>query len=60
MRKKFYVVSAIVIIAGLVSFFTRGFELGVDFKGGYSYNIQFGEGTVVNAETIRSTMKETI
>ncbi len=58
MRKKFYVVSAIVIIAGLVSFFTRGFELGVDFKGGYSYNIQFGDGTAVNAETIRSTMKE--
>jgi SecD/SecF fusion protein len=49
MRKKGYIISSIIILAGMTSFFTRGFELGVDFKGGYSYNITF-EGEEVSAE----------
>jgi len=40
-RKKFYAISSIIIIAGLVSMFTRGFSLGVDFKGGRSYFVEF-------------------
>jgi SecD/SecF fusion protein len=39
LRKKAYLFSAALILAGAVSFFTRGFELGVDFKGGYKYEI---------------------
>jgi SecD/SecF fusion protein len=39
LRKKAYLFSAVLILAGVVSFFTRGFELGVDFKGGYKYEI---------------------
>ncbi|MEO5581339.1 MAG: protein translocase subunit SecD, partial [Saprospiraceae bacterium] len=42
MRKKAYVFSITVALIGLISIFTRGFDLGVDFKGGYSYNIQLG------------------
>ncbi len=42
-RKIFYVISSIIILAGTVSFFTRGFELGVDFKGGRSFVIDFGK-----------------
>lgn len=40
-RKKAYVFSLTIIAIGVASFFMRGFELGVDFKGGYSYNVQF-------------------
>lgn len=55
-RKIAYVFSAVLIVASLVSFFTRGFELGVDFKGGYSYNIQFDRAVKVNADQIREGM----
>jgi SecD/SecF fusion protein len=40
-RKKFYIFSGIIIIAGVVSIFTKGFTLGVDFKGGWTYVVQF-------------------
>lgn len=42
-RKKFYTVSGIIIIAGLISMFTKGFTLGVDFKGGYTYVVQMSK-----------------
>ncbi len=41
LRKRAYLFSALIIGAGLVSFFTRGFELGVDFKGGYKFELAF-------------------
>lgn len=40
-RRYAYMFSGAIIAIGLVSFFLRGFELGVDFKGGYSFNVQF-------------------
>jgi len=40
-RKYAYAFSLAIIAIGVASFFMRGFELGVDFKGGYSYNVQF-------------------
>jgi len=42
-RRKFYVFSSVIIIAGIISMFTRGFSLGVDFKGGRSYFVEFKE-----------------
>jgi SecD/SecF fusion protein len=42
-RKKAYIVSGTIILLGIISFFVRGFELGVDFKGGRSYAITFEE-----------------
>ena len=53
-RKMAYTFSGIVILMGIISFAVRGFDLGVDFKGGYSYNIQFEEGTTIDAETLRN------
>ena len=50
-RFKAYAISGVIILAGIVSMFTRGFELGVDFKGGYSYNIQFDKA--VNTDQLR-------
>lgn len=57
-RKIAYVISGIVISAGLISIFTRGFDLGVDFKGGYSYNIKF-EGAPMDAVNIRAELTKT-
>jgi SecD/SecF fusion protein len=42
-RKKFYVLSAIIIIAGIISLTVKGFNYGVDFKGGWSYDVAFEE-----------------
>jgi len=39
-RKKFYIFSGIIITFGLVSMFTKGFTLGVDFQGGWTYVVQ--------------------
>ena len=43
-RKMWYAISGVVIAAGLVSMFTQGFNLGVDFKGGRSYVVEFQDG----------------
>jgi len=39
-RKYAYMFSAVLIGIGLVSMFTKGFDFGVDFKGGRSYVVQ--------------------
>jgi SecD/SecF fusion protein len=52
-RKIAYVISSVLIVAGLASIFTRGFDLGVDFKGGYSYDVQFTEGATINNVELR-------
>ena len=53
-RKIAYAISGMVILAGLVSMFARGFDLGVDFKGGYSYNVEFPEGSNVSKDNLQS------
>jgi len=53
-RKYAYAFSAAIIAIGIVSFFMRGFELGVDFKGGYSFNVQFERP--VDIETLRGPL----
>ncbi len=55
-RKIAYAASALFILAGVASYFVRGFELGVDFKGGYSYNVQFAEN--VNDQALRSILDQ--
>ena len=42
-RKITYTLSAIIIGIGLISMFTRGFDLGVDFEGGNTYVVEFAE-----------------
>ncbi len=40
-RKIAYVISGVMLIAAFSSFVLKGFELGVDFKGGRSYVVRF-------------------
>jgi SecD/SecF fusion protein len=57
-RKRFYVISAIVIAAGIGSYFTQGFNYGVEFDGGTSYTVQFNGS--VEAEAIREALGSTM
>ncbi len=40
-RKLYYIISGVIILAGVVAFVQKGLNLGVDFKGGRSYVIRF-------------------
>ena len=55
-RKWAYLFSGAIIAIGIASFFMRGFELGVDFKGGYSFNVQFDKS--VEIEQLRGPLTE--
>ncbi|HHB78630.1 MAG TPA: protein translocase subunit SecD, partial [Saprospiraceae bacterium] len=58
LRKYGYIFSSVLILVGATLFFTRGFDLGVDFTGGYSYNVQFDKNVNVDADVIRKQLKE--
>jgi SecD/SecF fusion protein len=53
-RKLAYVISGLIIVGGLGSIFTKGFDKGVDFSGGRSYVVSFDNN--VNTEDIRQTL----
>lgn len=58
-RKRFYALSGVVILLGIGSFFVRGFDLGVDFRGGYSVNVEFA-GEVPGEQEIRTALAESL
>jgi SecD/SecF fusion protein len=47
-RKIFYTLSGIMILASVVSFVTRGFDKGIDFKGGRTYVVRFDKDVRVD------------
>jgi SecD/SecF fusion protein len=55
-RRVGYMISGTLLLICLISFLTRGFELGVDFKGGYSYNVQFAPEHPVTPQTLREAL----
>lgn len=57
LRKYAYFVSFLVLIAGILSFF-NGFHLGVEFKGGRSYTVEFNKP--VKNDEIRSDLKKAL
>ena len=54
-RKYAYVLSAIVLVMGIASFF-NGFDQGVEFAGGRSYTVKFNNA--VNIESVREDLKK--
>ena len=46
-RKLFYFISGTLIVVSLISFVTRGFHLGIDFKGGRTYVVRFDQDVKV-------------
>ncbi|MEE2953953.1 MAG: protein translocase subunit SecDF [Bacteroidota bacterium] len=55
-RKRFYIISSILILAGVFSLFTKGLNYGVDFLGGRTYVVRFDDS--VNNEEIRSALTQ--
>ena len=55
-RKKFYILSGIIIIAGIGSLATRGLQYGVDFKGGRSYTVRFEDKVGVSPEKVAAIL----
>jgi SecD/SecF fusion protein len=53
-RKKYYMFSGAIIAAGIVSFAIRGFNYGVDFEGGRSYQVRF-ENSII-AQDVRTAL----
>jgi len=54
LRKYAYIISVIVLLLGIAAFF-NGFHLGVEFKGGRSYTIQFDQS--VKPDDVRDDLK---
>ncbi len=57
MRRYGYIFSGALLLISAISFFTRGFDLSVDFKGGYSYNVEFAQDAQVSAQQLRETLE---
>jgi preprotein translocase subunit SecF len=50
-RRWWFLLSGIIIVAGLVSLGTRGLNLGIDFKGGTSWTVLAPHATQTQAQT---------
>ncbi|WP_439582130.1 protein translocase subunit SecDF [Dyadobacter bucti] len=57
-RRRFYIISGIIIAIGIGSFIFKGFGLGIDFKGGRSYVIRFEKN--VDADDLRTIMDDVL
>jgi len=40
-RKYYYIISGTILVAGIISIAVKGFNFGVDFKGGHTYQVKF-------------------
>ena len=56
-RKIFYIISLILIIPGLISLFTQGLNLGIDYKGGSIINVRIeSNAQEVTAADVRAAL----
>ena len=53
-RKKFYILSSIVVLLGIGSLFTKGLNYGVDFVGGRTYVVRFAEN--IDKDLLRESL----
>jgi SecD/SecF fusion protein len=58
-RKVAYMFSGALLVLSLGSIFTRGFDKGVDFTGGHSYNVKFGSSSNVTLQSIQDELTKT-
>lgn len=55
LRKIWYTLSILIIIPGLISLFTQGLNLGIDFSGGSLLDLKFNQATSV--EQVRNVLQ---
>ena len=53
-RKKFYILSSIIVLLGIGSLFTKGLNYGVDFVGGRTYVVRFAEN--IDKDLLRQSL----
>lgn len=56
-RKKFYILSGIIIVIGIGSLATKGLQKGVDFQGGRTYVIRFDNTEKVETQTVSKLLE---
>jgi len=56
-RKMTYTISGILMAVGILAMVFRGFDLGVEFKGGYSTNVEFAQP--VDQEALKAALTTT-
>ncbi len=54
-RNRFYAISGGIMLIGLISIVVRGFSLGVDFKGGRTFEARFEKN--VNTDEVRNAVE---
>lgn len=55
-RKWWYILSIIIIIPGIISMCTRGFNLGIDFTGGTIMDLKFSQAVTISQ--VRDVLKD--
>jgi SecD/SecF fusion protein len=56
-RKVYYAISSVIIISGAIMYFVHGgLKLGVDFKGGRTYQVRFDKE--MNTEDVKHALKD--
>jgi len=55
-RRKVYIISAVIILVGLISIIFQGFNLGIDFAGGTLLQIRFDKS--VSTTEVRNVLSE--
>jgi len=55
LRKKFYIVSAVLVVIGVASLLTRGLSEGVDFSGGRTYVVRFDQD--IRTDEVRTALE---
>jgi len=53
-RRKAYIISAIIMLPGIISLFVQGLNLGIDFSGGRTYVVRFDQP--VNTNDVRAAL----
>ena len=57
-RKTWYTISGTLVLIGLISIFTQGFDLGIDFKGGRVYVVRFEQN--LNPVEVQKSLKTSL
>jgi SecD/SecF fusion protein len=57
-RRLYYIISIVIIGAGIASWVTRGFNMGVEFSGGSSSRVTFAEK--ISADQVRNAADQTL
>ena len=59
-RKKFYILSAVLVIGGLVMLFTRGLKPSVEFSGGRTYETVFNQPVADKIDDLNQLLRSSL